>query len=151
MAPDSSPIAPLLDAVSTSDLDTFTILRRFADRTLPHAAWTHEAHLMVCWYAVTLLGADGALAHLRVAIPRVNEAMGVADTDHSGYHETLTAFYVGAVAHADAARPTDLPAHPSCTREAPLRHWTRDLLFSPAARRSFVEPDLAPLPWSGPV
>ena len=138
----------VVEPMPIAALDADTILRRFAGRTLPHAAWTHEAHLTVCWYAVTLLGADGALAHLRGAIPRFNEAIGVANTDQSGYHETLTAYYVGAVAHADAAHPTDLPAHPSCAREAPLRYWTRRLLFSPTARRAAVEPDLAPLPWS---
>lgn len=137
-----------VDPQPVAALDADTLLRRFADRTLPHAAWTHEAHLTVCWYAVTLLGAEGALAHLRVAIPRFNGAIGVANTDHSGYHETLTAFYVGAVAYADAGHPTALPTHPSCAREAPLRHWTRELLFSPTARRSFVEPDLAPLRWT---
>ena len=149
MPPDTSPTVAVVDR--TPDLDGDAILRRFADRTLPHAAWTHEAHLTVCWYAVTLLGAHGALAHLRTAIPRLNEVIGVANTDHSGYHETLTAYYVGAVAHADAAHASDLPAHPSCTREAPLRHWSRQLLFSPAARRASVEPDLAPLPWSLPT
>ena len=31
-------------------------------------------------------------------------------------------------------------------RDWPLRFYSRDLLFSVAARRRFVEPDLAPLP-----
>jgi hypothetical protein len=140
----------VVDPQPAPGLDPDTILRRFARRSLPHAAWTHEAHLTVCWYAVTLLGADRALAHLRAAIPRFNEAIGVANTDHSGYHETLTAYYVGAVAHADADHPSDLPAAPSCTRDAPLRHWTHELLFSVRARRSIVEPDLGPLPWTAP-
>jgi hypothetical protein len=31
-------------------------------------------------------------------------------------------------------------------RDWPLRFYSRDLLFCPAARRAFVLPDLAPLP-----
>ena len=32
-------------------------------------------------------------------------------------------------------------------RTAPLSHWSRDLLFSVPARRGWVPPDIAPLPF----
>src|SRR5690606_30156650 len=36
-------------------------------------------------------------------------------------------------------------------RAAPLSHWSRERLFSVAARRRWVPPDLAPLPWWTPA
>ena len=75
-----------------------------------------------------------------------NEATGTPNTDAGGYHETLTAYYVGAV-HAAATTPVALLTHPACRRDAPLRHWSRVRLLSVEARRSWLDPDLAPLPW----
>lgn len=78
------------------------------------------------------------------------EATGTANTDTGGYHETVTAYHVGAV-HALVDRSLDeLVAHPVCSRAAPLSHWSRERLFSVAARRRWVPPDLAPLPWWTP-
>ena len=37
-------------------------------------------------------------------------------------------------------------SHPTTSREAPLRHWRRETLFSVPARRGYVTPDLSPLP-----
>ena len=123
------------------------LFRQFCDRTLPKVRWTHEAHLTVCWHALAEHGA-GALDWLRVAIPAYNDATQTPNTSASGYHETLTVYYVEAVAHAGATRPEQLWAQPWCSREAPLRHWSRTTLFDPAARAGWVEPDLAPLPWA---
>jgi hypothetical protein len=44
------------------------------------------------------------------------------------------------------ARVNGLLASPMGRRDWPLRFYSRERLFSVAARRSFVEPDLAPLP-----
>ena len=41
--------------------------------------------------------------------------------------------------------PIDWRLDPITGRRAPLRHWSRELLFSPAAKERWVEPDLAPL------
>jgi uncharacterized protein CbrC (UPF0167 family) len=123
------------------------VLTGFARRTLTHAEWTHEAHLSVCWYAVTMLGPVGAMTHLREEIASFNASIGVENTEHGGYHDTLTGYYVDAVAAVDADRPADLFEHPWCSRTAPLRHWSRDRLFSPLARAGWAAPDLEPLPW----
>ena len=75
------------------------------------------------------------------------EVGGVGVADGHGYHETVTRYFVEAVAHAPDASLADLHAHPSCRRDAPLAHWTAALLASEAARRSWVPPDLRPLAW----
>jgi hypothetical protein len=89
-----------------------------------------------------------ALEHLRTAIRSYNESVGTANTDTDGYHETITRYYVGAVAAVRDLPLADVLAHPTCSRTAALDHWSRDLLFSVDARRHWIEPDLHPLPWS---
>jgi hypothetical protein len=86
-------------------------------------------------------GRDRALELLRAAIPRLNDAHGVANTDDSGYHETLTVFFADAVADA-VARGLDIDATiAELPRDAPLAHWSEAVLMAPAARRAWVPPD----------
>ncbi len=126
--------------------DPDQVLEGVLDRTLPKPEWTHEAHVAACWAAVRRHGVDGALSLLREGIRRYNEATGVANTPTSGYHETITRYYVAAVGRI-AERPfPDVVADPSVGRDGPLAHWSRETLFTPAARADWVEPDLEPLP-----
>ncbi len=130
--------------------EAIRLIEDFEHLRLPKPQWTHEAHVVVCRATLQRMGPADALDHLRRAIRAYNETTGVANTDTSGYHETLTAYYVGAV---DAASPTsldELVAHPACARTAPLRHWSRARLFSVEARRAWAAPDLEPLCWWSP-
>ena len=114
----------------------------FQDLTLPKKEWTHEAHLIVCWDALQRMSADEALAYLRGAIRAYNEASGTPNTDTTGYHETITQYFVGAVAQIKEQPLECVFSSPGCRREAPLRYWSRDTLFSTTARHEWVEPDL---------
>lgn len=127
--------------------DSVRLLDDFERRRLPKTRWTHEAHLVVCRLVLDRLGPDEALTHLRHAIRSYNEATGTPNTDTGGYHETLTRYYVRAVAVAGNCPLDDLVAHPACSRTAPLVHWSRARLFSTEARRAWVAPDLAAIPW----
>ncbi|MEO1056634.1 MAG: hypothetical protein AAFY28_06930 [Actinomycetota bacterium] len=126
--------------------DATHILCHFGDHTLPKAEWTHDAHLAACWAVVATTSAPDALGFLRNAIRSYNEATGVANTPTSGYHETLTAYFVYTVAGLQADSVDAVLAAPRCRRDAPLRHWSRSRLFSECARSMWVEPDLEPLP-----
>lgn len=126
-------------------LDPTTVLAGVLDRTLPKPEWTHEAHVAACWAAVRDHGHDDALALLRDGIRRYNEATGVENTPTSGYHETITRYYVHAVAAIVDQPFADVLAHHTTGREGPLRHWSREVLFSSEARADWVEPDLTPL------
>lgn len=138
---------PVFGAVTT---DPDELLRAFHDHTLPKPAWTHEAHVSVCWATLAQQNPADALDHLRTAIRSYNESVGTANTDTDGYHETITRYYVGAVAALRDRPLVEVLAHPTCSRTAALEHWSRDLLFSVAARHAWVEPDLHPLPWIHP-
>lgn len=71
----------------------------------------------------------------------------MANTDHSGYHETITRYFLTVLAgHADAGNDfDDVLADPASSHEAALHHWRRDTLFSVEARRAWVPPDLVPI------
>lgn len=133
--------------------ETERIARGLIDRTLPKAEWTHDAHLRAGLWHVLNHGAVTALALLRARITAYNESVGTANTDTSGYHETITRFYVTVidrfVAGADRDAPIDQLAAQliaeSGDRRLPLRHYSEQRLFSVVARRSWVEPDLRPI------
>lgn len=131
-----------------SDVESF--IREFEAGRLPMARWTHEAHLVAgFWYSSTL-DSDAALATVRTRIRRHNESVGTPNTDSSGYHETITRLYMGAIAahvsrHSSAAFEDSLAlllASPLGDSEWPLRYYSRERLFSVEARRSWVEPDV---------
>jgi hypothetical protein len=138
-----------MDSAALEDL-----VRRFHSHTLPREEWTHGAHLCVgAWY-VSRFGAEQALSHLRTGIRRLNESNGVPNTETRGYHETITRAYVLSIdaflarcasSEALCTRLVRLLASPVAMRHFLEAFWTRELLFSPAARLAWVEPDRAPL------
>lgn len=113
------------------------------DATLPQDEWTHAAHLAAGYALCRRLGHAEALRRVREAIPRLNEAHGVVNDDAGGYHETLTVFYVAALADAVSRGATLADVEATLSRDAALAWWTRATLFSVDARRTFVAPDLA--------
>lgn len=134
------------------DAQTRRTFDAFRDFTLPKSDWTHEAHLRVCWAALTTTRDPSAtVGLLRQAIREYNTATGVENTATSGYHETLTQYFVGAVASLGPTSIREVIDAPRCSTHAPLRHWSRTLLFSPMARATWTDPDDAPLPWAPPA
>lgn len=127
------------------------VVARFLDGTLRAEQWTHPAHLFVCRHVLaTAETTEVAVARLRTLIGEHNERVGIRP-GHGGYHETITRYFVGAMAHANPPTIAALLTEPSLRREAPLEHWTRDLLQTDDARTGWVDPDLHPLPWPAPA
>lgn len=132
---------------------TERIARGLVDRTLPKSEWTHEAHLRAGLWHVLNHGPAAALDLLRERISAYNVSVGTLNTDNSGYHETITRFYVVVIdrflAREDRAADLDaladrlIAAHGD--RRLPLRHYSEQRLFSVVARHSWVEPDLRPI------
>ena len=124
-------------------------------RTLPRADWTHEAHLAATTWLLLRRPDIDADAELGPIIRRYNESVGGVNSDSEGYHETITRVFLHGVrlflAEADHSEPlhelvNELLQSPTGRRDWPLRFYSNDLLFSVEARRSFVAPDLQPLP-----
>src|SRR5262245_38224870 len=82
--------------------------------------------------------ADEALGLLRDGIMRYNVARGVANTETSGYHETITRFYVWVIDRylkaADRSRMLDQLANELIAvygdKDLPLRYYSRERLMS---------------------
>lgn len=138
------------DETWPSEAALASLVRRFQNATLPKSEWTHAAHLAVGAWHVAQYGPVEALKRLRAAIVSLNEAHGTANTDTSGYHETITCAYVmlfAALAQdGSAAAVQAILASPLAAREALLGYYSRERLMSASARRKWVEPDLQPLP-----
>jgi hypothetical protein len=131
------------------------IAARFGVAAIPATDWTHETHLVIGAWHVARFGPDAALERLRAGIRALNAAHGTVNSDTRGYHETITRAYVRLIAGFLRARPPAEPlddsvaallGSPLAARDIVMRHYSRELLFSIAARRDWVEPDLEPLP-----
>jgi len=133
--------------------EVFEVLRGFADRQLPRERWTHDAHLTVALWHLLQYDWPEAVERVREGIKAYNAAHGVRQTPTGGYHETLTIFWMRAVrafletgrneGRSLVALANSLAA--SADSGLPLRHYSRELLFSAEARTTWVEPDLLPL------
>ena len=124
-------------------------------RSLPREEWTHEAHLAATTYLLLRHPEIDLDAELPGLIRRYNKSVGGVNDDSQGYHDTITKAFLRGVrlflSEADRSAPihgivNDLLHSPMGKRDWPLRFWSRDVLFSVAARRGWVEPDLAAMP-----
>ncbi len=143
-------------SVDTSAAGLASLIDAFESQTLPKADWTHEAHVLTALFYV--VEAPAPLEKMRVGIQRLNAAHGVVQTESSGYHETITCFYVWALQRYVEMERQQLRVYPGptawqlangalcyATRELPLSYYSRERLLSATARLSFIEPDIHPL------
>ncbi|MBS0395007.1 MAG: hypothetical protein JSR54_10295 [Proteobacteria bacterium] len=125
-----------------------------ADRSLPRAEWTHRAHFAAAFWLLRHPALE-AWHDMPALIRAYNEAAGVPNTDTSGYHATITLASLRAasawlVAQPDDGLETSLAAFlrgPCGRSDWLLQYWSRERLFSPAARRAWADPNLAALPF----
>jgi hypothetical protein len=138
----------------TSDAEIVRLGEGLLACSLAKEDWTHEAHLAACLYLLTQRPDMDVDAEIAGIISRFNESVGGVNDDDGGYHDTITRAYLAGVglflrAHPEgglADRVNALLVSPMGRRDWPLGFYSRERLFSVAARRGFVEPDRAPLP-----
>jgi hypothetical protein len=138
-----------------SDDEIAAIGSGFLDLTLPKSAWTHAAHFAATVWLLSCRKDLDAARDMPQLIRKYNEATGTANTDTGGYHETITqasiraarAFLVGnpgsSLFHTCNMLMTSPLGHP----DWPLAYWSRPCLFSVKARRTWIDPDIQPLPF----
>jgi hypothetical protein len=138
--------------ISDDDIDRIGSAVR--ERTLPKREWTHAAHFAAAFWILRRSNLN-AMRDMPALIRAYNEATGVANTDTTGYHETITLASLRAADAWIAAHARE-PLHASLNgllasdygrSDWPLAFWSRELLFSVEARRRWVEPNLKPLPF----
>ena len=138
-----------------SDEEVVVIGRGLLDRTLPKTTWTHAAHFAATLWLLKCRSEIELGREMPGFIRGYNEATGGANTDTSGYHETITQASIRAAQAFLSERGSD-PLFLICNALMRSRlgepdwlmdYWTRSRLFSVEARRMWVEPDLRELPF----
>jgi len=129
----------------------------FEQGTLPKSEWTHGAHVAAaaCYLLTsTNFSIASILPLMRQRISAYNLAVGGANTPTSGYHETLTRFWLLIVSRHLRENPpsTRLDAARQAVtafgeeRSLHTRYYSGDVVKDTAARQSWHPPDLLPLP-----
>lgn len=136
--------------VSDAALDA--LIAGFEGGMWPKGQWTHAAHLAAgaCYI---LDNSDTALDRLRAEIPRYNVRQGGANTEDSGYHETLTCFWHDIIRDFVGTMPAGLDrlavVRAVVTEFAPKRDLFReyyefDVVNSREARARWIPPNSRP-------
>ncbi len=127
----------------SSDAEIERIGRGLIARSLPKEEWTHAAHFAAAFWLLRSPHLN-AMRDMPGLIRAYNEATGTPNTDAGGYHETITLASLRASLHAALE---GLLLSPFGRSDWLLTYWTRPVLFSVAARRAWIEPDVKPLPF----
>ncbi len=110
----------------------------------------HRQHVMLAWRYLVTTDQQTAQHWMRLAIRHVASAHGTPDR----YHETLTTAWTQIVAAHNPGRVREtydefVSRCPDLLdKHLPERHFSPGVLYSPAARDHWVDPDLVPLPSS---
>ncbi len=130
-------------------------LECFERGTWPKPEWNHAAHIAVAGCYLIDYSDEEAAERARCDIQHYNQCVGTINSDHSGYHETLTLFWLALVrarlrqfdagtARIDSVRI--LVAEFAPQRDVFRDYYSFDVVRSVEARRSWVPPDAKPLP-----
>ena len=133
--------------------DIEQLVRQFEAHTLPKEEWTHQAHLVVGFWYAWHNDFSQALLKLRKGITSYNESVGTPNTDSTGYHETITHYWLILIhwfiknQRLNSLEDTlnQFLALPLRKKYGPLAYYSKECLFSLKARKSWVKPDKKPL------
>src|SRR5262245_55227814 len=124
--------------------------RAFEACAISPEAFDHQAHVRLAYVYLCEHQVDAAVDGMRAALLRFLAHLGV---NAGQYNETMTRAWVLAVPHF-MARSTPCASAASVMDANPrlldskimLTHYSAEVLFSPTARRSFVQPDIQSIP-----
>ena len=124
------------------------VVRGFEDATISRDKWKHAEHLTVALHYLSQHDIETATAKMRDGIFKLLGAFGVDTAKEMPYHETLTIFWMRAVADFNASKngsslldkANELVAN--YDKDYPLRFYSREYLFSDEARAKFVDGNL---------
>lgn len=126
------------------------LIEQFECCTLPKSEWTHTNHFVVAlWYCLHFPLPD-AVQKIKTGIKSYNVSVGGQNTENSGYHETITLFYVNVVAEyiithgVSTVTEEVLTAfldQPFISKEYIYRFYSKEVLMSKEARLRWKAPD----------
>lgn len=110
----------------------------------------HGAHVRLAYIYLCEESVDGAVERMKTSLLAFLAHLGV---DRSKYHETITRAWIMAVHHFMTKTDTCASSAEFIERnpvlldsKIMLTHYSAEVLFSPQARQSFVEPDVQSIP-----
>jgi len=135
-------------ATFKDDEEIIDLVRRFEACEINPADFRHYQHLTVALWYIKEFPYDIASDKLRAGIKKLAAAYG-----KTGYHETITLFWLMVVREFVAASS---PREPICETASRLvasctgknlihEHYSEELLATTEAKHGWVEPDLNPL------
>ncbi len=125
----------------------------FESCALPLEKWNHRGHLTVALWYLSHHDQATATSLIRQNILRYIAAHSIVTTKKSGYHETITLFFMRVLSR----HLTEVEACESIVgltnklletygdKNLPLQYYSKQRLMSVEARTTWVEPDLKPL------
>ena len=139
-----------MDSLPRTEFELVVFLHAFDSCTLHKSAWTHSAHIFTGACMVHTLGEAAAADYMREAIRRFNLSVGGQNTPTSGYHETITLFWIKLLAaHHRANAPTsrlvfatEAVTHFAPQRDLLTRFYDFDVAASTEARERWIAPTL---------
>ena len=129
-----------------TDQDIESLVKRFEACETARDGFPHLDHLVLAvWYLQTM-SVPAATAKMRTSLFRFLDHYQI---DRRKYHETLTVFWVEKVAAFLTSMPVETSLFEKCNevrrslgnKDLVLEFYSSDLLWSDAARNSFVTPD----------
>lgn len=124
------------------------IVKKFETCTFARDDWRHADHLVVGNHYLSENDFDTALTKMRGGIFKLLRSFAVDLNVEMPYHETLTIFWLKTI---DDFRQTKSGASnleicneiiENFDKDYPLKFYSRNILFSEEARKSFVNGDL---------
>jgi hypothetical protein len=132
---------------SGGKMNDHEFLQAFEAATL--TAFPHRSHVRMAWLYMRRDGWEAGLQHIREGIQHFAVALGAT----TKYHETITCFWAHMVYAAVTETPAEddyeqfVAAHPELLNVRLIsEYYSPARLGSDAARRTWVDPDLKPLP-----
>lgn len=125
----------------------------FEDGSYPESKWTHHSHIyMAVWYLRRFSRSEASL-RIKEGIKAFNLSKGGKNTDSSGYHETITEFYIR-ILNKFLDSYNEMPeedlwneiANQSFMKsDFPFIYYSKTYLMSTEARLDWMEPDKRPI------
>ncbi len=123
----------------------------FETRKLPIEKWTHQSHLIATVWYLMKYPQNKVFNILSKNIIEYNKSVGTPNSNTSGYHKTITWFWLNEVQKFLHKKKYKSIAH-ACkniinsnlvNRQYPLTFYSERLLFSSEARKKLLMPDLS--------
>jgi hypothetical protein len=129
--------------------EVLSLVRSFEEATVSRDDWKHAEHLVVGLYYLTLHDLETATAKMREGILNLLvKGFDVDLTKEMPYHETITVFWMRTLdeynrsTNGASLLEKAIEVANKWDKDFPLKYYTRELLFSDAARAAFIEGDL---------